>query len=549
MRPTVGSLFSGIGGLDLGLERAGWEVRWQVEIDPFCRKVLGRHWPDIKKYGDIREVNPDELEPVDLVCGGFPCQDLSVAGKRAGVAGERSGLFWEVVRIADEVRPSWLVLENVPGLLSSNEGRDMETVLNAIEELGYIVDCDIMDAQYFGVAQRRRRVFIVCQHVDHLLSQRTITSALTISQCLIESLGGILVEALRQSRTECETSDCPKWLSVDGLKRRMKLFGIADKQHWPKLLKNLTAEKAKCPQGLKNSGWIRGANERGTSETITGEKSLGTSERTATLPASWNTDTSWSNILDVVYNGAKLFTTSIATKTITEFQIYTYAQACLTISEHIAQLNCSSPSLWTAASSALIVLRECIKYARHASRSLFTAMEWVQPWADFVWKAEPTCDALRCVRDNSGADEILPLPESCSGNPPPSREKGSRVGLPAVSRSLKASGGFKQDPTHETYIVAATQFCGNISGPLTGGSGQRGWKVNAENAADGQLVVAHTLTGRHDSSEDGTGRGIPLVVAFSAGQGAKAGGIGYREEQAPTLKAAASGTNMVPTVI
>lgn len=82
MRFTVGSLFSGIGGLELGLERAGMQVVWQVEFDPFCQQVLAKHWPEVKRYGDIRELRGDELEPVDLICGGFPCQPHSLAGQR-----------------------------------------------------------------------------------------------------------------------------------------------------------------------------------------------------------------------------------------------------------------------------------------------------------------------------------------------------------------------------------------------------------------------------------------------------------------------------------
>lgn len=156
-----GSLFAGIGGFDLGFERAGMECAWQSEIDPFCNRVLARHWPAVSRYGDIRELRGEDLEPVDLICGGFPCQDVSVAGRRVGLVGERSSLFFEFARIAEEMRPRWLVVENVPGLLSSNGGRDFGTVLGTLAELGYGVAYRILDAQYFGVPQRRRRVFVV----------------------------------------------------------------------------------------------------------------------------------------------------------------------------------------------------------------------------------------------------------------------------------------------------------------------------------------------------------------------------------------------------
>lgn len=154
-----GSLFSGIGGFDLGLERAGMECAWQVEIDPHCRTLLRERFPHASLTEDVTHATG--LEPVDLICGGFPCQDLSVAGKREGLAGERSGLWHQFHRILDELRPRWVVVENVPGLLSSNGGRDFAVILRGLVELGYCVSWRILDAQHFGLAQRRRRVFIV----------------------------------------------------------------------------------------------------------------------------------------------------------------------------------------------------------------------------------------------------------------------------------------------------------------------------------------------------------------------------------------------------
>ena len=111
-------------------------------------------------YDDVREVGAD-TPAVDLVCGGFPCQDVSVAGRRAGLAGERSGLWFEFHRVLRDVRPDWVVIENVPGLLSSNRGRDFATVIQGLVQLGYGVCWRVLDSQYFGVAQRRRRVFVV----------------------------------------------------------------------------------------------------------------------------------------------------------------------------------------------------------------------------------------------------------------------------------------------------------------------------------------------------------------------------------------------------
>lgn len=161
MATRFGSLFSGIGGFDLGFERAGMQAAWQCEIDRDAGGVLARWWPGIENRKDVKDVRPGNVAAVDLICGGFPCQDLSVAGKRAGLAGSRSGLWFEFERIIGETKPQWVVIENVPGLLSSNRGRDFAVLLRGLVELGYGVGWRILDAQYFGVAQRRRRVFIV----------------------------------------------------------------------------------------------------------------------------------------------------------------------------------------------------------------------------------------------------------------------------------------------------------------------------------------------------------------------------------------------------
>jgi DNA (cytosine-5)-methyltransferase 1 len=147
--------------MDRGLALAGFRHTLLAELDPWRRRVLAAHFAGVPILADVRLVTRDAAEPPDLICGGFPCQDLSVAGRRAGLAGARSGLFHEFARIVDAVRPRWILLENVPGLLSSNDGRDMGTVVGTLADLGYGVGWRVLDARYFGVPQRRRRVFLV----------------------------------------------------------------------------------------------------------------------------------------------------------------------------------------------------------------------------------------------------------------------------------------------------------------------------------------------------------------------------------------------------
>lgn len=152
-----GSLFSGIGGMDLGLERAGMECAWQVENDSYATRVLEKHWPDVPKHGDIREVDFGRVERVDLVAGGFPCQDLSYAGKGLGLSGARSGLWSEFKRCVRVVRPRFVLVENVPGLL----GRGMGAVLGDLASLGYDAEWESLPAAAFGAPHLRWRVFIV----------------------------------------------------------------------------------------------------------------------------------------------------------------------------------------------------------------------------------------------------------------------------------------------------------------------------------------------------------------------------------------------------
>ena len=165
---TVGSLFAGIGGFDLGLERAGMTVQWQVEIDPFCRRVLAKHWPDVRRYEDVREVHAARVCPtggicdrclpdVDVLCGGFPCQDISYAGFGAGMDGARSGLWSEYARLISELRPRLVIVENVAALLN----RGLERVLADLAGLGFDAEWSLLSSCAMGATHMRQRLFIV----------------------------------------------------------------------------------------------------------------------------------------------------------------------------------------------------------------------------------------------------------------------------------------------------------------------------------------------------------------------------------------------------
>ena len=187
------SFFSGVGGLDLGFERAGIETVSVSEIDPYANAVLAERFPDAPNLGSITEVEANDIPEADIWSGGFPCQDLSVAGKRAGFAGKRSSLAFTFLDLVEQRRPRWLVLENVPGLFSSNKGADFGRLLYEMEQLGYGVSWRTLDARYFGVAQRRRRVFLVAS----LESDRA-------AEVLLECDG-------------CERHPSPRWTQGQGV--------------------------------------------------------------------------------------------------------------------------------------------------------------------------------------------------------------------------------------------------------------------------------------------------------------------------------------------
>ena len=168
---TLGSLFSGIGGLDLGLERAGMRVVWQVENNPFCRKVLAKHWPDVPCYEDVKTLTGEELEPVDVICGGFPCQPVSVAGTQKGTDDER-WLWPEFNRLLRLLRPRYAILENVPGLFSVSGGQVFGEILRDLHEGGYDAEWDCLPAAAVGAPHLRYRVFIIATRRDMVDPQR-----------------------------------------------------------------------------------------------------------------------------------------------------------------------------------------------------------------------------------------------------------------------------------------------------------------------------------------------------------------------------------------
>lgn len=171
---TFGSLFSGIGGLDLGLERSGMECKWQVEIDDYATRVLERHWPAVRRLRDVHDVSRSTVEAVDAICGGFPCQPVSSAGKRKAQSDSR--WLWPVfASVVDELRPRIAIVENVPGLLESSAGAEVVTDLAA---LGYDAEWGVFPASAFGAPHKRYRVFILAYPNGHGFPKGDVSSCI-----------------------------------------------------------------------------------------------------------------------------------------------------------------------------------------------------------------------------------------------------------------------------------------------------------------------------------------------------------------------------------
>ena len=154
------SMFTGIGGFELGIGDKGKCIGFS-EIDRFCVQLLKSKFPDIKNYGDARKINPRELPDFDILCGGFPCQAFSIAGKRRGFQDTRGTLFFEIARILEVKRPKIVFLENVKGILNHDKGKTLSVIFQSLAELGYDVQWMVLNSRFFGVPQNRERIFII----------------------------------------------------------------------------------------------------------------------------------------------------------------------------------------------------------------------------------------------------------------------------------------------------------------------------------------------------------------------------------------------------
>lgn len=493
-----------------------------------------------------------------MITFGSPCQDLSIAGLRKGLAGSRSGLYVQAVRVIREMLdatnreyPKFVVFENVPGMLSSNKGNDFVAALDMMSELRFIPDPNIHDAQYCGVPQRRRRIGIAWANTDAILKKRTILSDSIMLQCLSEILLIDLTEALQVFGIEPKGQQYrAKWLSEDGRRRRIELFSLQKEnalQMWQQRLDEMQATYQNAQDCLASTvGEVQmdffTLIDVGTS---TDAKTEGGSISIGKLLSRQSGENS---------NQPNGYTTSTWTKEIMPSKICTCFQALLDILaltgayiNSAARTNSDVKSYFEWVLYILTLTKEYIN-ARQANGTSVAKLVGDDLLRDWNIRLQACEDKVVADFGGDTASEIQFDRKGVSGD---------------IAESGEAGEGFAEDAESgfNPAVRDVTTYClqGNgIDRADTAGCNGKGWRedscytlnttpwdAQSQRVYDGN-GVSPTLSSRENS---GLNREAVLCAGFKAGQGAQAGGIGYGEEVAPTLAAAPSGTNQTPAVV
>lgn len=395
------SLCSGIEAASVAWGPLGWEPVAFSEIEKFPCKLLEYRFPQVPNIGDMTKIDGRKYRgTVDLVVGGTPCQDFSIAGKRAGLNGERSGLAHHFIRLINEISPKFFIWENVPGCLTTNSGEDFRLLMDAFQNAGYFLDADILDAQFFGVPQRRRRVF-VCGFNVGLLQKKTIFSAITIAKYLQEILGKFLEGLKLKSEKELARLASQNPLN-DGLRRKM---------HW--LLKHGTSmEGSIIWRNVLIEVFQKLVREQKNLVCIRGDINL--SERQEGLLMdllmeflSGLTEESLKKSLDESFYIMKSFTTSTETKTTTRQAIYIFSQAFLNMQKLICLLHLCCLDYCPKGQLDSTQLQVFMNYARQTTRTLLGDVKHHDYWCNFIRQAEHINNFIIHIRRNNSAAAVL----------------------------------------------------------------------------------------------------------------------------------------------
>lgn len=459
---------SGIEAASVAWEDLGWVPMFFSEIEPFCNAVLKHHYPNVPNFGDMTKFKEWPTLEIDVLCAGTPCQSFSLAGLRKGLSDPRGNLTLTFLAIIDKYKPKYILWENVPGILSDKTNA-LKQFLDGLQELGYFLDIDILDAQYFGLAQRRRRIFVCAINGEHLLGQKSVLSASITTQCLAELLHTHLKEGWHRCNTSQENLKYQNHLK-DGLQKRMALLKLRTETESGinNLLNCLKDTLLKSLKGQKCSATVSGFLEQEHIEELI-LSGLGPTQTESIF-----LNTSLKKRLEEISNQLKSSTTSTLIMPMTELETYTYAKTVLYIGRFISLLSeswgdSSEPCFWNCISSVLTALKECTNYARQTSSNILAGMEWLPVWANFFQEAEPVCQALGNIRIKCFG-QIFSVEQGLSGDIAPSEEEGEGTAR-GLANSIRGSGpgtARTEDTRGQDNIVSCHQ-----------NTGQGWWKESA----------------------------------------------------------------------
>jgi DNA (cytosine-5)-methyltransferase 1 len=471
------SVCTGIAAETVAWHPLGWTPLSFSEIDPFCCSLLTHHYPEVRNYGDFTKIQAEGLESTDLLMGGTPCQSFSIAGKRAGLDDPRGNLALEFIRLADRLKPRWIVWENVPGVLSMDENEAIQIILDSFARIGYVCDIDILDAQCFGLAQRRERIFVVCLRVEDLLKTRTCISDRIMAELLAQALLSTWAEARQALYPERSPLDCG--FRIGGLNdspgARMELLdALLGGSAVTRLLDYWAAALPRSTSGPNGSASVshphNGTPSRESRMATAGFQS----SKIGNDAGLWNIGKSWQMLLEEIYSLPKNPTTSTLTAPITAEGISSFAKHAAVTVEFIISSETSSLSQkwssdsWNLAFSLLTLAQDLIDYAASASCELFSKDSIRDDW----WNCEQSARAIvrlieQHTRDWATLEQILSQSKSLRRDTAPGRKAGQEVA--GTIGGSSQNGGFQTTDLDSTGAFVAIAPCMPSGGNRTGG--------------------------------------------------------------------------------
>jgi site-specific DNA-cytosine methylase len=491
------SICSGIEAASVAWAPLGWEAVAFSEIEPFPSAVLAHHYPDVPNLGDMTKFRewPD-LGEIDVVCGGTPCQSWSVAGKREGVSDPRGQLTFSFLKIAEVTRPRFIVWENVPGILSADKGKSFCEFLDELIALGYAVNCDILDAQFFGLAQRRKRVYVLCQHASFLMKSKSNTSLTTGAIAVLGILQNILTGLSMVSAKSQKGLDAGCRSVSVGLQRKMQCFTVQSDELLQMWLQNLAEAFLNAATEREHWGLSHGLGTK-TEVNLSHDVDIQLSvfqEKKVRRSLFLSTQQLWKSELDDLFGILKSFTTLTELKQITDQKICIYAEMLHTIGWFISQSRDACPHLLKLESLCLTLTKEFTNYARQADEPIFRGERVFGFWDDFRSKTRETEVVIASVRDGFNPSKILLKREGLRGDLAPSPEPSDK------QSDIETSCG----------QVAPTLTNRDHKGPSCGRDGFVGILINTERGVRKATVVEYErLMGFPDGYTNIPWRGKP----------------------------------------